>query len=386
MNYCITPLKMSTKYVHISLNPDMTSKFQSMNKIFLPLAMICLVFSLKAQRVDLDRFSFTGAYRDLPRRPLDSNYRTYSVSFELGPVMRNFYRSDDLDKQVNLDGWKRLSGNAHILVATSIEDIIIESTDVVMNETVQKDKNGKEIGRKQSFTGKITYSYASRVRVTDFKGILLDDFVLASRDQKLIWNTSSFTTDTEARMYIKFGYLNIMNNIMQQTLRNIPSRLSSELTWNYGFPLREVSDYLWVLNNRKHPDYEGHQRAWIQFRQAMMQMNPDDPLDKVRGEMQPVIDYYVKMKKYYAFGSRKDRKLLYSVNFNLSKIYYYMDDPENSMREAGELRMNGFDVKDGIRMEAMASELKEQFRQSKRNTRHFPVRIEEYQGPPVVKK
>jgi hypothetical protein len=377
---------MSTKTKCLALNLHMTTKFQSMNRLFLVIALFLLSLSGTAQRVDLDRFNFSGSYRDLPRRPLDSNYRTYSVSFELGPAFRAFSRSENLDNQVYLDGWKRLSGSAHIQVVTTIEDVFIENTEVIMSETVIKDKSGKEIGRKQNFTGKITYSYASRVRITDYKGLILDDFTLASRDQKQNWNTTSFTSEAEARMYIKFGYLNIMNNIMQQTLRNIPSRLSEQLTWNYGFPLREVNDYLWVLNNRKHQDYEGQQRAWINFRQAMMQMNPDEPLDKVRGEMKPVIDYYVKMKKVYAFGNRKDRKLLYSVNFNLSKIYYYLDDPESSMREAGELRMNGFDVKDGIRMEALAADLKEQFKQSKRNTRHFPVRIEDYQGPPVVSK
>ena len=109
-------------------------------------------------------------------------------------------------------------------------------------------------------------------------------------------------------------------------------------------------------------------------------MSPDQPLDQVKADMKQVIDYFNSVKKKYNSNSKSDKKLRYASYYNLAKIYWWLDDPDAAMREANELVINGFDSKDGERLEAGAENLKEQLRSAKRDSRHFKLNIDEYQG------
>jgi hypothetical protein len=110
-------------------------------------------------------------------------------------------------------------------------------------------------------------------------------------------------------------------------------------------------------------------------------MSPDESLDVIKGQLKPVIDYFNSVKKKYASSSKWDKKLRYASYFNLAKIYWYLDDPDAAMKEATELVINGYDSKDGKRLENVSVDLKVQMRQAKMNSRHFPMRVQDYQGP-----
>ncbi|HYC29728.1 MAG TPA: hypothetical protein VEB42_12940, partial [Chitinophagaceae bacterium] len=69
---------------------------------------------------------------------------------------------------------------------------------------------------------------------------------------------------------------------------------------------------------------------------------------------------------------------------NLAKIYWYLDDPDSAMKEANEVIINGYDAKDGSRLEAGATDLKALMRSARIYTRHFRVPVQEYQGPDVA--
>ena len=86
------------------------------------------------------------------------------------------------------------------------------------------------------------------------------------------------------------------------------------------------------------------------------------------------------LKKKYSSNSKADKKLRYASYYNLAKIYWYLDDPDAGLKEANELVINGFDAKDGRGLEAGATNLKMQLRLAKRDSRHFPLNVEDYQG------
>ena len=74
----------------------------------------------------------------------------------------------------------------------------------------------------------------------------------------------------------------------------------------------------------------------------------------------------------------------YASYYNLAKIYYYLDDADASMNEAGNLIMNGYDAGDGKVLEQMAMNLKSLFAQRQRNSRHFPITPDLYSGPVIA--
>ena len=344
--------------------------------------LFCLLAYIagQGQKVDLDKFYFTASYRELPSQPLDTSYHTFSVSAESGPLTKVAVKPVEMEQRVMMDGWKRLQNGAHLQVQFKFEDVIVEQTSAKENVEILKDKNGKETGKRSTYVMQATYTYGATARITDYKGQFVASFTFASRDQKHVYNSESFPTSSEALAYIRFGLVVVTNQLIKQSVNDAINSLNATLTYNYGYPDKMVNDFFWVLDSRKHPEYENHRRAWINFKQAISAMTPDEPLDKVKMELQPVIDYYNSVKKKYNSNSKADKKLRYSSYYNLAKIYWYLDDPDAGMKEANELVINGFDARDGKGLEVGATNLKMQLRSAKRATRHFPINTGEYQG------
>jgi len=157
--------------------------------------------------------------------------------------------------------------------------------------------------------------------------------------------------------------------------------LSNRLTANYGFTQRTVNDFMWILDTRKHPEYDAHRKAFTLVKQAMFMMNADEPVDQVREMLKPAIEYFEKIKRTYPSTNKKERKLRYASYYNLAKIYIYLDDPDAAMQEATGLVMNDFDARDGRMLENAANDLKWLLQQNKVKTRHFPVNIQDFNGP-----
>lgn len=356
-----------------------------MRKPYLFILLVVSASTVFAQKADLDRFSFTARYWNLPQRPLDTAYRTYSVSVETGQIMKTLNRQEEALEQLVIEGWKQLPFDAHVHVMVDMEDVLIEGTEIVTKVYPVKDKDGKQIGERKAYRNQVRYTYAARWHMTDYKGNTIQQEVLATRMNKQTHAGPEYNSEAEARASSLFGFVGLLNQLNRQTMRQVMSNLSQWLTSHYGYTESVVSDYLWILNKRKHAEHEGFHRAWISFRQAMMLMTPNEPLDAVREKMKPAIDYFTKIKKNYAGSSDKNgRKLLYAASFNLAKIYYYLDDAEKAMAEAGEVVMNGYDAKDGVRLQNWAESLQNQLRQSKIKTRHFPMEIENFRGPDLA--
>lgn len=363
-----------------------TDKSNPMKRFLFIITLLVYGLTSLAQRVDLDRFSFSANYRNLPREPLDTSYKTYTVFLETGPMMRLLNQEDQFNNQVNISGWKLIPFDAHLRISIVMEDAMIENTEVKTNVQILKDKAGKEIGKKTTYQSQVTYTYGARIRITDYKGALIKQEVLATRQNKKTHLSPVLASEGEATAYTRFGYLTLLNQLNQQTLTQVMTNLGENLTYRYGYPERSVSDFGWVLNSKKHPEYDGFQRAWMNVRQSMMDMSANEPLDNVREKLKPSIAYFNQLKKRYGSEGKTDKKIRYACYFNLSKIYYYLDEPELALKEAGELLINGYDAKDGKLLEAQASELKVILKQSKFKSRHFPVDTESYKGPDMASK
>jgi hypothetical protein len=356
-----------------------------MRKLLTALLFLATTPAIHAQKVDIDRFNFTARYRNLPLQILDSSYRTYSVSVETGQVMKTLNRQDEVMNRLVIEGWRQLPYDAHVHIQVNMEDVLIEGTEMVTKVYLIKDKDGKQIGERKAYRNQVRYSYAARWSMTDYKGNVLQQEVLATRSARQTHSGPEYNSEAEARASSIFGFVGLLNQLNQQTMNQVVNNLSQWLTRNYGYTESYVSDFLWILNKPKHPDHEGFHRAWISFRQAMMLMTPSDPLDEVREKMKPSIDYFNKVKKMCAGSTDKHgRKIFFAASFNLAKIYYYLDDAAKAMAEAGEVVMNGYDSKEGYRLQNWAEALQNHMQQSKIKTRHFPMDTESFRGPDIA--
>ena len=352
-----------------------------MKKLVLILCTALFFASAFAQRVDLDRFNFTASYRDFPDEPLPTEYKTYNVRIEASPSLGLGYSAANLENLINIEGLKKVGGTGHITIITILDDIVIENTETKERIQVTKDKQGVEI-RKSFFSTEMTYSFSARATIYDYKGTTVTSgYVLFDRENKRTYKTPEFSNPVDAANNFNNKALETKSNLAKQLVNGAVNNLNNYLNTTYGYSIQKVNDIFWVLNNKKHPEYSEHQKAWNNFKNAIVLMSPDEPLDKVKEKLKPVIAYYDKVKTLYSGSDKEARKLRYASYFNLAKIYLYLDDPAAAMREADALAMNDFDESDGRNLRAVAESLDEQLKKNNASTRHFPVVISSFQPP-----
>lgn len=349
---------------------------------------VCLLISCLVafnQSVDLDRYNFNASYIELPKMVIDTSYKTYFVEFDASSALIKDLEELNLEELVFIEGWRKLPRNGHVKISTRLEDVMIETVEVKERIEILKDKKGKEIGRVSHYYTQLYYTFAAETRVVDYKGSIITNLKLANRNGRQVFNGKEFSSFLEASLHYKYRSMDFVKEISKRAVQSSLNQLSSTMTHSYGYSLRSVSDFLWILDSKKHPEYEAHKRAWLSFKQAMFQMNAEEPLDQIRESLVPVIKYYQSITKKYSSRSKADRKLRYASYFNLAKIYYYLDEPDASMQQAGELTMNDYDEKDGKRLELVAAQLKTLLRLNKFTSRHFPLEIEKYTPPGIVR-
>ena len=352
-----------------------------MKKLILVLLTSIAFISVFAQRVDLDRFNFSASFRDFPDDPLPSEYKTYNIRIEAAPSLGLGYTVANLENMISIEGLKKVTGTGHITIIAILDDIVIEKTETVERVQVTKDKQNVEV-KKSYFATEMTYSFSARATVYDYKGsTVISNHILFERENKRTYKTNEYSNPVDAANNFNNKILEVKSNLSKQLVSSAISSLNSYLNSNYGYAIQKVNDIFWVLNNKKHPEYSEHQKAWNNFKSAIVLMSPDESLDKVKEKMKPVIAYYEKVKTIYTGSDKEAKKLRYASYYNLAKIYLYLDNPAAAMREADALAMNDFDESDGRHLRAVAESLDEQLKKNNASSRHFPVVISSFQPP-----
>jgi hypothetical protein len=258
---------------------------------------------------------------------------------------------------------------------------LIEKTETTERIEVKKDKQNVET-RKSFFATEMRYSFSARASVYDYKGnTVLSNYMLYDRENKGTYKTPEFTNAADAANNFNNKILDIKSNLARQMVNMVISNLNSVLNNRFGYAAQKVNDIFWVLNNKKHPEYSEQQKAWNNFKNAIVLMSPDEPLDRVKEKLKPVIAYYDKVKTIYTGSDKEARKLRYSSYFNLAKIYIYLDDPTAAIREADALTMNDWDESDGRTLRSVAESLDAQLKKNNASSRHFPVDIARFEPP-----
>lgn len=351
-----------------------------MKKLWLSFSLFFSLAALEAQKVDLDRYYFTASFRDLPRMQIDTAYHTFDFTLETGPLMKLAIAKDHPEESVYIDGWRHLNSGAHVNVSLKMEDLIIVKSTVETREEIIKDKSGNVTGKKLWYAPLLTYTYGATVSVKDYKGNQLQQYQAISRSNQFTYRGIESPSQMVAAN-ILLNMFTITATLSRDVCYRTINQLSQDLTYNYGYIERRNTEEVWLIGNRKHPEYDDFRKNWMIISNALFKLTPNDPVDPIREEVKPAVAYFEKLRAQYSSNSKGDRKLRYATYFLLAKMYYYLDDPDNGVREATGLVMNGYDERDGRGLQEGAMLLKEKLALNKRKSRHFPLDIYSMQGP-----
>lgn len=227
------------------------------------------------------------------------------------------------------------------------------------------------------------YTWNADADVTDYKGNRLHRVVFASGEANT-WKSSEYESSGAPGDYYNNNRYSIRSGLASTLASNAMKTLTSTLNSKYGYPAVTLHDILWVMDSKKHPEQDGMQNAWSQFKAAVASMNASDSLGEFRTKTAPVIAYFESLKTKYTGSDKADKKLRYAAYYCLAKIYMLLDNPDAAMKEADLLSANDYDEKDGKYLRKEAEDLKALFEKNKIYTRHFMIDISQY-APPAIK-
>lgn len=343
--------------------------------LLLPLA----VFSQK--NVDLDRFKFTSQFRTLPAYRLDSTYRTYNIVIEGNKLMQAYVDGMSPEKSVILEGWRRLDADGHLNIRVKLDELLPESFSVKERIEVIKDRNGKETGSRKLYHQEVVYTFSSFAEVNDYKGAHIKNIILADRGYKQVYSSPEFAVRGMAEGYFLLNTFNISAQLYKNCVNRAMRYLSEQLTDNFGYGITSITEHMWIIDSKKHPEYMAHRNAFLVLKEALFSIDANKPLDGIREQAEPAIQYFESIKKKYTSSSKHDRKIRYASYYNLAVLYYYLDDPQSMQREASGLILNDFDARDGKNLEAGAIRLKNLFQDTRMSSRHFAIDTATLRGP-----
>lgn len=352
-----------------------------MKNLYLILLLFITTSVLAQRNVDLDRYHFTVQYRSLPAMKLDSTYRTYNVKVEGTKLMQPMLSQMHPEKNVLLEGWRKLPSNGHLTIRVKMEDILPESVSVKVRTENVTDKNGKVTGTRNFYHEDVIYTFAATASIDDYKGVHIMDEVLANRAYKQTYSSPEFASRTMAEGYFAINALRLTNTLYQNCVNRATGYLSERITQNFGFSEVTANDYMWIVDSKKDPEYTPERQAILKITEVLFDMKANAPITGVRDELKPVIEYFENLRNLYTSTSRHDRKIRYASYYNLAVLYYYLDDPQSMMSAAAGLELNDFDANDANGFKQSAARLKNLFEQTNIYTRHFAIDTTLYRGP-----
>lgn len=337
-----------------------------------------------AQKVDLDKFSISTSYRQLPTAVSDTNYKTYSIE---APAYADIsYATVPLNsaQDINIEGLKKLPSGGHYVVKISFIDARIDNNGNEEIKHVEKNKEGAVTKEWSTYKPFIEYSVSFKTDLYDYKGAKIstpNSHTVTKKKHSP--TTNEYTSSYDASKYYNNNYQSIFKKLIGDEfavhIKNTENALNSQI----GYRIVSTSEYLWMNDSKKHPEYDKQQAIIAEFKTWSTQINGGRSLteDEIK-KANEFLDYFESLKKKYATDEKADKKLRYSAFYNKAIIYlYFLDNPAKAYDEGAGLIANEYDERDGKTIQKDSDNIRMSMDKSKKKSRHFDIDLSKVKGP-----
>ena len=326
------------------------------------LLVIIFTYALSfSQGANLDREYFNVSYVKLPSHPIvDNMKRTFSTN----------------KRAISLSGFSRVATNGTLDINYRFNGTNVGEVEIKKTKHEKKDDDGNVIST--SYTYKILVTYASSASVSVSNSENIENDYQNDFSEKDNYESKNFSTYKAAQDYYNNNRNNLRNTHSSDHQKGILYSINSNLNTIYGYQLTNSrSEHFWILGKKKHPEYQKHMEAFEAMKVAFSKMKSDESVANLKNELTPIMDYFNSLVPKYAGSKKKEAKMRYASFYNISKMYYYLDMPEESKVYAQKLIDNDYDKSDGKYFIRRADELITKFKANDTNTRHFEVLTED---------
>lgn len=354
-----------------------------MKRTLLTLASLAiLTINSIAQSVDIDRFYLPSSIRNFPE-VVDLTKNTYNVTSPTGnDVSDDFSIRFASADNIQIEGLKKVT-KGHYDIRIIFVDARIDSYDVEEIKRENKDKNGVLISTAITYQPVLKYTIKFKSEIYDYTGKFIATALLTDIKIKSTKLGGEHAEWSKANAYMRNNRRSILNEFFNTEYTNHVNATQAALNNKLGWTIASGNTPIWILDSKKHPEYEKQQAISAEVKAWAMGINATTPLTEEQiKKAEEFLAYFESLKTKYSSDKRPDRKMRYSAYFNKAVIYNtYLDSPEKAMIEAQGLIANDYDKSDGRIFNEEAMKLKGNMDRAKIKSTHFPIDTDSFKGP-----
>lgn len=334
----------------------------------------------QTKSVDIDNVHHYYSYRNLPAQPINPIDFKYATKVNATGVVKNNISVEEIDNAMFIAGQVKVENpeEALITLELTLGSIIVTSSSVADRKVEDKDKDGKVLSTKYYYWAVITYTFEASSVFRNGQDVLKKGSIY-SRDTQLHLTSKEYGSRKEAADYWNNNKESLVSGFYREHSLKSAEYLSNDASILYGFKPIKERGVIKTMDEKKHDENIKFRAVVDSLKVEFEKMTPDSPIN--REKVEALIMYFKNIPEKYTDPKKKaDVRLRYAAWYNLCRIYYYLDEPENVAQYADKITANGYDEKDGGKLVKEATDLKAIFDKTNIRTRHFNPDV--YFAPP----
>jgi hypothetical protein len=335
---------------------------------------LCTLISsaLFAQKVNTKDFEVEARYLQLPYIGLDPTFSTYEIKVEGdAALLSKFgYTLMDVKQTVKLDGYQQVAGGGSVSILVNAGGPSASSATL---STVEK--TGQDGAKWKEYSYYHDVSISSTYKITDYKGNILDEEIIASTEKL---STSAYRSMDELNSGYKvdFEITGKVNQTLKSVLANNIQTMRNQLNYDFGLPTRTQKVNFESLSTKEHPDLGKFDKIKAEVQKAFSLMTPEDNSAFVAA-MQPVIAFWLEQEKKYDPANKDEKKMNYAMRYNLATAYYWMDDFDNARTYVNKMASGDVSANTGKTMSEDLARFTAKIKKLNRPGQHFKLTLSE---------
>ncbi len=342
-----------------------------MKNILIALLLFCSV-AASAQKVDLDPYHFNFEYRDLPHAIFDSTLKGYKVTVDISGRIEEFMTTDAMTSKLVLQGLELDESEYNINYFVSFSDLMVDKYQIVESVSESKNKDGT-VNKTYSYYISLDYSISGTADLKNYSGDQLIKGIPLFTSRSFNWASKSFSNRSDATSYYYSNKGSIFSNLVRDRLNEGIARANNWANSNVGFPTTKENLYLWLIDNKKHPEYEAMHLRWTALKLTLENVSANTISAEDKSKIVEMIKYFDGLKTTFNKDEKGDKKIRYASFYDNALLYMLIDQPEKAIKETEGLILNGYDAKDAKGQKEQAMKLELLFKNNNLFTRHFSV-------------
>lgn len=340
--------------------------------------LFLMIFTItsQGQKVDIDKFKVYISNTNLPLNYIPMNERIYSVGIFGNSELKGVNEKDN----VKINGWEVSKEKPTLVVEINLGQFSQGSPYKREKTEDKKDKDGKVISKTTTYWYSSSNSISAEMKISGIKNELSPvkdqnekekktTEVPTKKEKEIAANPflsgvntkvkeevednlpkgvaykidlgNTYTYETSKHLNAADALKEYDKNIETFSQNNITNfrnsyagNATSWLNKLYGYgPIKHGVKFQ-ILDSKKHPEYEMFYNATQALKVIFEKMRYNKPIDEIKNDLKPIIDYYESVANKYSSDDKNDIKLKEAALYNLAQTHHYLDNHDKAIAVA----------------------------------------------------